>query len=1026
MHLDLNIKQAYRTLSESLILLLSTAIVAHSANVTINVASNVASVASTVYGMHTSVYDNQNGNSALPGRLIESGVNTLRYPGGGYADVFHWSVNRLTPWWGQAGNYGYQGPSTDFGSFIGLLSNAQCQAVITVDFGSGQLWNSGHTELVVPPTNAAPQEAAAWVAYANGDASLYGTTNDITIGMDTLSNNWRTVGFWAKLRSSTQAQYLSWATSNGVYDSTFNFLAIDHPAPVGIKYWEIGNETFGTGYYSTGTDGYSVNYAVPYPHTTYPRYGNPALSPAAYGQELVQFSKAMKAVDPTIKIGAVVSTPLGDYSWDSYGGQHWTPQVLSQCASNIDFVIAHWYYYNGVNDNGSSLLPAPAATIPSMINGTGSHTGTSSGLKDWINQYRPGDPTNVSIFITEFGYSGSLATNSGTTPVIGPVTMLFDVDSYSTWMSYGVSNVCFLEMNAAAFLGDSTSLTRGETFYGIKTLHQMARPGDTVVNATSDTSTIRVKATHQQNGNVGLLLLNESLSSTQTVNVTISNAPLATSGTQYVFGVSNFSPSQELPTSGPSSNLVFGVGNSFSVVIAPYTMMVYTIPILTGSIPTTLGLASSLNPSTYGNPITFTATVQTNGLPLTGIEGETVAFYNGSSSLGTGTLTTGGQATLTTAATQLPAGTWSITGVYAGDSTYSGSVNSPAVSQVVTQVTVIPVLTGSVAKNYNGTSFATLTSGNYTLSGALSGDSVTLSGPAKQSYDTRNVGTGKLVTANSLTLSGASASNYVLSSTSASAAIGVIIATNITVTAAADSRNYDGTTASATLPTTTSGAVQFSDTAAFAQNYSDPNVGTGKTLTPSGIVSDGNGGSNYVYTFISSTNGTINPLALSVASGLAANDKVYDGTTTATVNFTNVVLNGVLVADEADIGLSTNGYTATFAAPDVGTGISVTVTGLSLVGSAAGNYTLTQPVSLTANILALETPTIISITMTGGAAQVTFIGQPGQNYRVLATSDLSQPLDQWTVLGSGTLGSDPVTFTDNSPPANRFYEIASP
>src|ERR1019366_3339508 len=47
-----------------------------------------------------------------------------------------------------------------------------------------------------------PKEAAAWVAYANGNASLFGTTNDITIGIDSLSNNWRTVGVWAKLRSS--------------------------------------------------------------------------------------------------------------------------------------------------------------------------------------------------------------------------------------------------------------------------------------------------------------------------------------------------------------------------------------------------------------------------------------------------------------------------------------------------------------------------------------------------------------------------------------------------------------------------------------------------------------------------------------------------------------------------------------------------------------------------------------------------------------------------------------------------------
>src|SRR5271154_2686864 len=84
-------------------------------NVTVNVTSNLFPVASTAYGMHTSVYDNQNGNANLPSRLIESGVNTLRYSGGGYADIFHWSVNKYSPW--QDGTYGYQGPNTDFGHF---------------------------------------------------------------------------------------------------------------------------------------------------------------------------------------------------------------------------------------------------------------------------------------------------------------------------------------------------------------------------------------------------------------------------------------------------------------------------------------------------------------------------------------------------------------------------------------------------------------------------------------------------------------------------------------------------------------------------------------------------------------------------------------------------------------------------------------------------------------------------------------------------------------------------------------------
>src|SRR5262249_47317711 len=149
-----------------------------------------------------------------------------------------------------------------------------------------------------------PQEAAAWVAYANGDASIYGTANDITIGVDAEGNNWRTVGYWAHLRTLTPA-------SNP--DNQYDFLAINRAAPIGVKYWEIGNETFGTGYYnqsptnSSGFDpGYSESLFAPY---GIDRRGQTNLSPAFYGQKVNQYAAAMKAVDPTIKIGTVLSTP---------------------------------------------------------------------------------------------------------------------------------------------------------------------------------------------------------------------------------------------------------------------------------------------------------------------------------------------------------------------------------------------------------------------------------------------------------------------------------------------------------------------------------------------------------------------------------------------------------------------------------------------------------------------------------------------------------------------------------------------
>jgi outer membrane protein assembly factor BamB len=92
---------------------------------------------------------------------------------------------------------------------------------------------------------------------------------------------------------------------------------------------------------------------------------------------------------------------------------------------------------------------------------------------------------------------------------------------------------------------------------------------------------------------------------------------------------------------------------------------------------TTTSLASSLNPSTEGQSVTFTATVS-NGSK--NVPTGTVTFLNGTTTLGTGTLNSSGTATFTTST--LPAGTDEITASYGGDANNGTSV-SAALAQVV-------------------------------------------------------------------------------------------------------------------------------------------------------------------------------------------------------------------------------------------------------------------------------------------------------------------------------------------------------
>ena len=90
-------------------------------------------------------------------------------------------------------------------------------------------------------------------------------------------------------------------------------------------------------------------------------------------------------------------------------------------------------------------------------------------------------------------------------------------------------------------------------------------------------------------------------------------------------------------------------------------------------------------------------------------------------------------------------------------------------------------------------------------------------------------------------------------------------------------------------------------------------------------------------------------VAGSVTASVTASNKVYDGTTAATI--TNCILTGVQTADRASVGCSA--AAANFSDPNIGNGKTVTATGITLTGSAAGNYTLSSTsATTTANITA--------------------------------------------------------------------------
>jgi hypothetical protein len=118
----------------------------------------------------------------------------------------------------------------------------------------------------------------------------------------------------------------------------------------------------------------------------------------------------------------------------------------------------------------------------------------------------------------------------------------------------------------------------------------------------------------------------------------------------------------------------------------------------TSQSPTTTALTSSLNPSIYGQKVTWTATVTTAGKNTpTG----NVNFNWGSNYIGTAKLNSSGVATLTRSS--LSADAYPLFAVYAGDAN-NGPSASPILNQVITQATSTATLTSSPNPSTQGQS----------------------------------------------------------------------------------------------------------------------------------------------------------------------------------------------------------------------------------------------------------------------------------------------------------------------------------
>jgi hypothetical protein len=102
-------------------------------------------------------------------------------------------------------------------------------------------------------------------------------------------------------------------------------------------------------------------------------------------------------------------------------------------------------------------------------------------------------------------------------------------------------------------------------------------------------------------------------------------------------------------------------------------------------------------------------------------------------------------------------------------------------------------------------------------------------------------------------------------------------------------------------------------------------------------------------------NGNLTITPLSVTPSILITNKTYDGTTGATISFETVT--GTKPGDD----VSLTGGTATFASPNVGTGVEVDISGLTLAGTDAGDYSISGTAVSTANIAALAITPVVTV-----------------------------------------------------------------
>jgi hypothetical protein len=390
-----------------------------------------------------------------------------------------------------------------------------------------------------------------------------------------------------------------------------------------------------------------------------------------------------------------------------------------------------------------------------------------------------------------------------------------------------------------------------------------------------------------------------------------------------------------------------------------------------GSVQTSnTALASSLNPSIYGSPVTFTATVTGSGPTPTG----TVTFKEGSTSLGSGALNGSGAATFVISTLPVAGPPHAITAVYGGDGNFGGSTSS-AVAQTVDKaspnVTAWPTASA-------------ITYGQTLVDSTLSGGSATPSGSL--TFTTPSTAPSAGTASQSVTYRATDTANYNTAGSTVSVTVNAR-AVNLTGT-----RPYDGMATAAASILSVANKLGSDDVtvASGSGTLSSKDVGSRTIALVGSLALGGTGAGNYTFAEASGSV-TISQAALS----LTARDdtKMYGDTKTCGAGSTAFTSSGLQGSETiGSVTITASGGTAD-AAP---VGNYALVPSVATGGTfSAGNYQTTYTPG-TLRVLPRLSGSLASPSLSGykgGAIKVVFVAKDshgnalGTNEVQLATAD---------------------------------------